>query len=1379
MSNRLSASRTGASFLLRLTSIIGLLGSGLGFGLSAAERPERIIDLPQTWDFRLDAGKVGDSEHWERPDLPADSWKPILVPSTWEAQGHAYNGIAWYRTTFDLPADSVGPFWLELPAIDETDTTFINGKKVGATKNEFQKPRRYALDPAILIRGGRNLVAVKVEDYYGDGGIYAGKARIIEAGMAVSAVPAAPTGPDEVALPLVVARDAAGLAKEWPSGWRDGGTADTRMRVAPCTGPDGAPGLQLDAWFPNCSGEYVQRTLPAGADGPALARDGRDYLAFSYRSETEGELRLHLTEAGFVWGRGDPKLQCAVVLLRKTTEWTRVIVPFSWFVTTSSFGADERLSNLPACRTLSIGYTNNELRGPGKIELGGFAAGRFAAAADRIDLGTPWRLARDPDNQGSTAKWADAGSDDAAWTWHAPGTPTEHLRGDWEKYDGVVWYRRTVEIPESWRGRQIRLVAGKINDFKDQAMLFLDGKPIAETTEKDKRLGAVLEAGQLLPGRHVLAIRYVDGWGPTAVLGNLELSADLCAVALQQAGGKPVKAVGAAMPATVGTRWSVQATLPPAIAAKAARMTMVVRDQFHRVLADQPVVVTAGVGRIDLDDAGSRRLFWSEALRLRVLVEDAQRRPLAAMEDDEIKLDMSARDSLNLPAKPEHYVDTAYGRLKVVDEIDAAVDPAKGPHPYKEGGIRRSWVGRRAYDSWVDGVRVQAWNGASFREATNNEWFGYRIGRQGLRLHRPYVLRVTYPEDKPRYMIMNIQAGRNHQGTGFNGGLGAENPFAPYPQTGRYEHYDHIVVPDERTYGGGATGEDGARIADGRNGFWVFFFDIGRCYAPGYQSAGPAVARLQLLELPDEALAGPAIRYPDGQTHRILMADWEREPESPAADLVAQARFMGLNAIAPAFLKWGRLAYWKTGLGQLQQTTTTWNDVRAERPADEVPIYDRYLDATRGSGLTLIPRLEVGGSEDIPEAQRAIGANGGKAGPNRFHSWCSDLTQPAILEEWKAILNEVITTRITNNPQLGGVLWRIRSDRLPISYGLPAVQRFIAETGQKPDKAPANDKEAAIFATSEPIKAKYEAWWHKVRLDFQRTLVEIMHASRPDLRLWYYNWDPDGWHLGAMKNTPEDWVDYYSKNQSGRYYDKVCASKRALTAADLLRLLKEGAAEGNYGRRPHHEMRMDLYRKEAGIAVMLPIWDWFLLDQPEYMRAYDTEAGSTFSVQCHYEEKGRWNVQGDNYESSEVTPGGPDFAMAHEVMACFHADPTTLSFTTYTFGRGFVDRHRRFAQEYLALPAVRGTEVAATEDADVKVRVHPGMPGTSYLAIIHRGFAAKPGLRVAVPGAWEGTVQVTDARGQAVPATVEGGALVLHLDLGAMELRSFRISAAR
>ncbi len=623
---------------------------------------------------------------------------------------------------------------------------------------------------------------------------------------------------------------------------------------------------------------------------------------------------------------------------------------------------------------------------------------------------------------------------------------------------------------------------------------------------------------------------------------------------------------------------------------------------------------------------------------------------------------------------------------------------------------------------------------------------------------------------------MNIQAGRNYQGTGFMGGIAPDNPFAPYPQSGRYEHYDHIVVPDDRTYGGGASGEDGARIADGRNGLWVFFFDIGRCYAPGYKGAGPAVARIQLFELPDEALAGPVIRYPAGMPHRLLMADWEREPEMPPEDVVAHARFTGLNAIAPPMLKWGRLAYWKTALGRLQQTTTTWTDPRAERPADEVPIYDRFLAATRGSGLALIPRLEVGGSEDIPEAQRAIGKNGNKARPNRFHPWCSDLTQPAILDEWKTIIDEVVGSHIAENPQLSGVLWRMRCDRLPISYGLPAVQRFIAETGQKPANALATDKDAAVWATSAAVKDAYETWWHRTRLAFHHQLVDRLRGARPDLRLWYYNWDPDGWNLGSMKNTPEDWVDYYSKDQCIRWYDKLVTYKRSLTSDDFLGQLKAGAAQGNYGGQPHHEMRMDLYRKETGMAVMLPVFYWFLANQPDYMRAYDTEGGSTFSVQCHYEEKGRWNVQGDNYESSELTPGGPDFAMTYEVMACFHTDPTTLSFTTYTFGRGFIDRHRKFAQEYLALPAVRGAVVAAHPDPDVRVRLHAGGPGTSYLSVVHRGFTAKPGLRLAVPGTWAGNEQVTDAQGRAVPAAIEGGSLVLQIDMGAMELRSFRVA---
>ena len=71
-----------------------------------------------------------------------------------------------------------------------------------------------------------------------------------------------------------------------------------------------------------------------------------------------------------------------------------------------------------------------------------------------------------------------------------------------------------------------------------------------------------------------------------------------------------------------------------------------------------------------------------------------------------------------------------------------------------------------------------------------------------------------------------------------------------------------------------------------------------------------------------------------------------------------------------------------------------------------------------------------------------------------------------------------------------------------------------------------------------------------------------------------------------------------------------------------------------------------------------------------------------------------------------ITPANGDFSMALELLAYFHGDARTLTYTAYTFGRGFADAHRRFAQAFLALPAVEGKVVEGT-DPDVRVRLYP------------------------------------------------------------------------
>ncbi|HEX9108726.1 MAG TPA: sialate O-acetylesterase, partial [Longimicrobiales bacterium] len=126
----------------------------------------RIGSLP-TVDDGLVAGKA----LWADPALDDASWATLRVPGMWENAGYpGLDGVAWYRTTFELSAaEAAQPVTLALGPIDDDDITWVNGVEVGRTAG-YNIPRNYTV-PAGALHAGRNVVAVRVIDYGGGGGI--------------------------------------------------------------------------------------------------------------------------------------------------------------------------------------------------------------------------------------------------------------------------------------------------------------------------------------------------------------------------------------------------------------------------------------------------------------------------------------------------------------------------------------------------------------------------------------------------------------------------------------------------------------------------------------------------------------------------------------------------------------------------------------------------------------------------------------------------------------------------------------------------------------------------------------------------------------------------------------------------------------------------------------------------------------------------------------------------------------------------------------------------------------------------------------------------------------------------------------------------------
>ena len=119
-----------------------------------------------------DPGLANGVAAWADPALDETGWQPIKVPALWETQGYdGMDGVAWYRTSFTLtPEEAAQGGTLSLGPVDDDDITWVNGVEIGRT-NGYNKPRTYAV-PASALRAGTNVLAVRVVDYQGGGGIY-------------------------------------------------------------------------------------------------------------------------------------------------------------------------------------------------------------------------------------------------------------------------------------------------------------------------------------------------------------------------------------------------------------------------------------------------------------------------------------------------------------------------------------------------------------------------------------------------------------------------------------------------------------------------------------------------------------------------------------------------------------------------------------------------------------------------------------------------------------------------------------------------------------------------------------------------------------------------------------------------------------------------------------------------------------------------------------------------------------------------------------------------------------------------------------------------------------------------------------------------------
>ncbi|MHC0446657.1 sialate O-acetylesterase [Flavobacterium sp. 3-218] len=111
-------------------------------------------------------------EQFKNANFQDKNWPEIKAPSLWENQQIGnIDGIVWMRKTIILTAEQAKKeAVLHLAKIDDEDKTYVNGVEVG-TNNLWDAKRIYKI-PANVLKEGTNVIAVRITDYSGGGGIY-------------------------------------------------------------------------------------------------------------------------------------------------------------------------------------------------------------------------------------------------------------------------------------------------------------------------------------------------------------------------------------------------------------------------------------------------------------------------------------------------------------------------------------------------------------------------------------------------------------------------------------------------------------------------------------------------------------------------------------------------------------------------------------------------------------------------------------------------------------------------------------------------------------------------------------------------------------------------------------------------------------------------------------------------------------------------------------------------------------------------------------------------------------------------------------------------------------------------------------------------------
>lgn len=143
-----------------------------------------------------------------------------------------------------------------------------------------------------------------------------------------------------------------------------------------------------------------------------------------------------------------------------------------------------------------------------------------SSAKSYQQLWKEWMNSVDPVDKGmkdGQPAWADPAFDDSAWK-------TMNVPGYWEDqglpgFDGLVWLRRSVDIPAKYAGKDLQLSLARIDD---DDVVYFNGTEVGATTGVGYDRNYTIPGTLVKAGQNTIAVRALDTGGDGGIYGQAE-----------------------------------------------------------------------------------------------------------------------------------------------------------------------------------------------------------------------------------------------------------------------------------------------------------------------------------------------------------------------------------------------------------------------------------------------------------------------------------------------------------------------------------------------------------------------------------------------------------------------------------------------------------------------------------------------------------------------------------------------------------------------------------------------------------------------------------------------------------------------------------------